>query len=86
MQIYDYECKKCGHKFTEMLRIANRNDPVENPCPNCQEKEVQMLMGTPALGDAVRLGVKKPDSRFVERMKQIKDKFKYDKHATIKDY
>lgn len=33
---------------------------------------VQMLNGSPAIGDSIRLGLRKPDSAFRDRLKEIK--------------
>ena len=32
MPTYDYKCEKCGHKFEESLKIADRNIPTDSPC------------------------------------------------------
>lgn len=41
MAIYEYACKKCGHKFELMRRVAQRNDSA--PCPNCKSKTPQRV-------------------------------------------
>ena len=41
MPTYEYECydKKdgCGHKFEEILSIADRMVPMNKPCPKCNK-------------------------------------------------
>ena len=86
MPLYEYICEKCEHCFEKMNSISNRNLPEEEPCPSCEEKSVQQKIGSGAIIDAVRLGVKKPPGQFRERMKQIKHNMKYDRKANIKDY
>lgn len=41
MPIYEYECKKCGHCFEELVLAKEAGHP---PCPECRSKEVQQLM------------------------------------------
>jgi putative FmdB family regulatory protein len=44
MPTYEYECKKCGHRFEEFQNIT---DPPIRRCPQCKGK-VQRLLGTGA--------------------------------------
>jgi putative FmdB family regulatory protein len=44
MPLYEYQCKKCGHKFE---RIQSFSAPDEKECPVCQG-EVERLISTPA--------------------------------------
>jgi len=44
MPTYEYECKKCGHKFEEFQRIT---EPPLRKCPRCKGK-VQRLIGAGA--------------------------------------
>ena len=41
MPIYEYECKKCGHCFEELVLAKDTDLPS---CPKCRAKEVQQLM------------------------------------------
>jgi putative FmdB family regulatory protein len=36
--IYEYRCKKCGHTFELMRRLAARDDAA--PCPECKSKRI----------------------------------------------
>jgi putative FmdB family regulatory protein len=36
MPTYEYQCKKCGHRFSEFQRIV---DPPIKDCPKCKKKE-----------------------------------------------
>ena len=44
MPLYEYQCKKCGHRF-ELIQSFSAEDPKE--CPVCQG-EVERLISTPA--------------------------------------
>ena len=44
MPLYEYQCKKCGHRFE---RIQSFSAPDEKECPVCQS-EVERLISTPA--------------------------------------
>lgn len=37
MPNYDYHCKECGHQFTEMVPIADRDKPTIDECPSCHK-------------------------------------------------
>ena len=41
MPIYEYECKKCGEQFDELVSI---NDTAEPKCPKCESKNVERLI------------------------------------------
>jgi len=40
MAILDFKCEKCGEKFSELVRLSNR-DKVE--CPKCKSKEIKQV-------------------------------------------
>jgi putative FmdB family regulatory protein len=44
MPLYEFQCKKCGHRFE---RIQSFSAPDEKECPVCQG-EVERLISTPA--------------------------------------
>lgn len=41
MPMYDFRCKKCGHKFTVITGI---NDRDKVTCPECRTREVEQLI------------------------------------------
>lgn len=45
MPLYEYECKKCGHRFE---RIQKFSDPMVKKCPECGGK-VEQLLSAPAV-------------------------------------
>lgn len=46
MPIYEYECKKCHHRFE---RIQKFSDPPIKKCPDCRGGRVEKLMSSPAV-------------------------------------
>jgi putative FmdB family regulatory protein len=71
---YEYECDKCQHVWDEFLRLANREKPLSEPCPNCKELGcVRQLIGTPSVAvDAVfRGGFTKAKGGMKEVMQKI---------------
>lgn len=51
--------------------IADRKKPEGDPCPSCNSYTVQMLIGTPGVGDSVRLGIRTHDDGFREVLSKI---------------
>jgi len=41
MPLYDFECKKCGHKFTLLIGVADRDKVT---CPACGGSEIKQLI------------------------------------------
>ena len=86
MPTYDYRCEKCGNEFEEILKIADRNVPTESSCTqniDVQQTEhmtfaqacggeIKMKTVAPGIGDPLKMGIKKPDGRYVEKLKEIK--------------
>ncbi len=47
MPIYEYQCKKCGHRFERMQKMS---DPHPTDCPDCKaKKSVEQLLSAPAV-------------------------------------
>ena len=51
--------------------IADRKQPEGSPCPSCNAHTVQLVIGTPAMGDSVRLGIRRNDDGFREVLSKI---------------
>ena len=45
MPIYEYECKKCSHRFERIQRFS---DPLVKKCPKCGGK-VEQVISAPAV-------------------------------------
>lgn len=45
MPLYEYQCKKCGHRFERIQRFS---DPMMKKCPDCGAK-VEQVISAPAV-------------------------------------
>ena len=43
MPIYEFECKKCGHKF-DMAESIKQHDEHHEKCPKCKSTEINSLV------------------------------------------
>lgn len=75
MPNYEYNCKKCGHLFDRMTRISAMDEATKEPCPSCHESAVERMFpsSAPSIGDAVRLGIRRPDEGFKDVLRKIHD-------------
>jgi putative FmdB family regulatory protein len=72
MPNYEYECEKCKHYFEFFTTIEKMLQPESEACPECSELCVKKVMFTaPAMGDSVRLGIRRPDGGFKEVLQKI---------------
>jgi putative FmdB family regulatory protein len=44
--LYEYECRKCHHRFEVIQSVSDK--PIRK-CPNCKKGTVQKLLSSPAL-------------------------------------
>jgi len=66
MPTYSFRNKETGEEFDEIMSISKLDQyKIDNP-------QLEQLLGTPPIGDPVRLGMKKPDDTFRDILKQIK--------------
>lgn len=84
MPTYEYRCKTCDHRFNLMVRIPLMDAAISEPCPSCNAFQVERLFPTlaPSIGDAVRLGIRRPDEGFKDVLRKINDA---NPHSTIRD-
>ncbi len=40
MPTYDYECKKCGHRFSEVMAMAE-HEKKKVRCPKCKSADLK---------------------------------------------
>lgn len=74
MPNYTYKCSACGYEYDRMLKIDNRREPENDPCPECKEcGTVKQLIGTPGFADPYRLGRIKPNEDFRQVLRNIRD-------------
>ena len=66
MPTYSFRNKETGEEFDEIMSISKLDQyKIDNP-------QLEQLLGTPPIGDPIRLGMKKPDDTFRDILKQIK--------------
>jgi len=66
MPTYSFRDKISGEEFDKIMSIYKLDQyKLDNP-------NLEQLLGTPPIGDPVRLGLKKPDDTFRDILKQIK--------------
>jgi putative FmdB family regulatory protein len=69
---YEFRCTECKHYFEKFISMSRRQEPTLDPCPNCTKVAVKQVMETPfEIGDAVRLGIRRPDKGFSEVLQKI---------------
>ena len=44
MPLYTYQCKSCDHTFDQSNSINDRKAPETQPCPECGQHEVQLII------------------------------------------
>ena len=71
--LYEYKCNNCGHTFERVVKMAERLDAIEAPCPECEvSNEIEQVLSMPAVIDVHKtMNAKKPDGQFRERMQKI---------------
>lgn len=75
MPTYEYQCSSCGHGFSDVLKISDRNIPTENPCGECGESgTVSQLIGAPLIVSAVQ-GQYRHSDDFNSQLKRISKKY-----------
>jgi len=67
MPTYTFEDVNTGEQFEKTMKIAELDEYREQ---NPHLKTI--ITGAPAIGDVVRLGIKKPDDGFRDVLKEVK--------------
>ena len=67
MPSYTFLNTDSGEVFTTIMSIAEREEYLKDN-PHIQ----QQLISAPSIGDSIRLGLKKPDNGFRDRLREIK--------------
>ena len=67
MPSYTFKNLNTGEEWTDIMSISEREEFLSK---NTQVQ--QQLTSAPALGDSIRLGLRKPDNGFRDRLKEIK--------------
>jgi putative FmdB family regulatory protein len=72
MPLYEYLCGQCGHEFSDVLKISERDNPTEEPCPCCEGHYVQKVVSTPRIVAGVGDFRSKVPDVFKDRLREIK--------------
>jgi hypothetical protein len=64
---YNFKNLNTGEEWTDIMSNSEREEFLSKN-PQVQ----QQLTSAPALGDSIRLGLRKPDNGFRDRLKEIK--------------
>jgi len=72
MPYYQYVCESCNSPFETRLTYEECDIPTTKPCPTCKKKKVKREIGAPALGDPIKLKVKRPDSTWNDVLGKVK--------------
>lgn len=67
MPSYTFKNLNTGEEFTTVMSMSEREEYLKNN-PHMQ----QVIHSAPALGDSIRMGLKKPDDGFRDRLREIK--------------
>lgn len=70
MPTYEYQCDSCQYKWEEYRLIDERDIPIENPCPECNDNKVSRCVASAGIHSGRGLG--KVDNGFKDIIKQIK--------------
>jgi hypothetical protein len=69
MPTYTFRNKETGEEFEQFMGISAREEYLKQN-PHLET----LILGAPALGDSVRLGIRKTDAGFKEVLQKIHDK------------
>lgn len=75
MPTYEFICSACQKTFEKQLKIADRELPINQPCPECKaEGTVARHYGNTSIewSDPWQLGRKKPPSDWREFINKLK--------------
>ena len=72
MPIYEYycDCDKCDHAFEEVMSISRRDEPTEQACSKCGEKNIRRGISETTMGVDMKMGV---PSWFGDKLQKMKD-------------
>jgi putative FmdB family regulatory protein len=59
MPLYEYECSKCQHKFSEI--ILEKGEEKKLRCPKCKSKKWERLFSSFAVVSDLSTNMPKPD-------------------------
>lgn len=48
MPLYEYQCQACGHRFTMLVKMAEKDE--QRSCPECKEEQCKRMLSSFAMG------------------------------------
>ena len=73
MPLYEFGCSECGHTFSDVLKVGDRNKPLDEPCPSCGKSGgVTKNIGAPLIVSGVGDFRKNVPDVFKDRLREIK--------------
>lgn len=74
MPNYDYRCSSCGHSWSELFKIDDRDTPLKKPCAKCKKKKIERdILGFPGIASDSQLT---PDTKTDGQWSKLMDKIK----------
>jgi putative FmdB family regulatory protein len=77
MPTYDYKCNKCEHQWEDFYSMANMEQPITEPCPECKEEgHVIKCVTSPGgvvIDDNNRRQLENPKGPMKEILQRVKD-------------
>lgn len=71
--LYNYKCRECDHTFDKVLKMDDRKQPVEAPCPECgAEGSVYQVIGTPGFISDSKSTLTRAGSGWQDVLKKVK--------------
>ena len=67
MPIYEYHCESCNYQFEELFPVSKRDEPLELPCPECNEKNIRKGISVPLTGADANLTLEKQCPGFTKK-------------------
>ena len=72
MPIYEYHCESCEHAFDLLLNVNKRNEPLNEPCPECKcNGQIKKGFSVPITGANANVTPDKMCPGFSRKMEQI---------------
>ncbi|ATV46353.1 hypothetical protein [Lake Baikal phage Baikal-20-5m-C28] len=71
MPTYAYKCKKCEHYFEKLVKMAERDDAINHPCPECAGEIYRTMETAGLISDSMSI-TRRAGSEWADRLKYIK--------------
>ncbi len=82
MPLYDFHCNACNKTSEIFKKIANKDEPLQEPCPLCGAiGSMTTVLSAPMLVDPYRLGRMPVNTQLQEKFSEIHSK----NHGSVLD-